>query len=83
MPLLITLSVANSIDALMIGLSFSFLQISILEPILLIGLVTFLLSLMGFFLGCGLWRVFGSKIRAVGGVILIIIGLRILLEHLF
>jgi len=80
---LIVLSVATSIDALMVGLSFSFLQISILEPILLIGLVTFLLSLMGFFFGCSLGRVFGSKIRAVGGVILIAIGLRILLEHLF
>ena len=80
---LIVLSVATSIDALMVGLSFSFLQISILEPILLIGVVTFLLSLMGFFFGCGLGRVFGSKIRVVGGVILIVIGLRILLEHLF
>src|SRR5665647_3498170 len=49
----LTLSVATSIDALMVGLSFAFLQISILKPILAIGLVTFSLSLIGFFFGCG------------------------------
>jgi putative Mn2+ efflux pump MntP len=80
---LVTLSVATSIDALMVGLSFAFLQTSILEPILVIGLVTFSLSLMGFFFGCGLGRVFGNKIKIVGGLIIIAIGLRILLEHLF
>ena len=79
---LVTLSIATSIDALMIGLSFAFLQTSILEPILIIGLVTFSLSYMGFFFGCGLGRVFGNRIKIVGGLILIAIGLRILLEHL-
>jgi manganese efflux pump family protein len=79
----VILSVATSIDALMVGLSFAFLKISILEPILVIGLVTFSLSFMGFFFGCGLGRVFGNKIKIVGGLILIAIGLRILLEHLF
>jgi putative Mn2+ efflux pump MntP len=78
----ITLSVATSIDALMVGLSFAFLQTSILEPILIIGLVTFLLSFFGFFFGCGLGSVFGNRIKIVGGLILIAIGLRILLEHL-
>ena len=78
----VTLSVATSIDALMVGLSFAFLQTSVLEPILMIGFVTFSLSLMGFFFGCGLGRVFGTRIKIVGGFILIIIGLRILLEHL-
>jgi putative Mn2+ efflux pump MntP len=77
------LSVATSIDALMVGLSFAFLQTSILEPILAIGLVTFSLSISGFFFGCGLGRVFGNRIRIVGGLILIAIGLKILLEHLF
>ncbi len=79
---IVTLSIATSIDALMVGLSFAFLQTSILEPILVIGVVTFSLSLMGFFFGCGLGRVFGNRIKIVGGLILIIIGLRILLEHL-
>ena len=83
MHLLVTLSIATSIDALMVGLSFAFLQTSILEPILVIGLVTFSLSYFGFFFGCGLGRVFGNRIKIVGGLILIAIGLRILLEHLF
>jgi putative Mn2+ efflux pump MntP len=78
----LTLSVATSIDALMVGLSFAFLQISILEPILIIGLVTFLLSLLGFFFGCLLGDYFGNKIKIIGGLILIAIGIRILLEHL-
>ena len=78
---LLTLSVATSIDALMVGVSFAFLQTTILEPILLIGIVTFALSIVGFSFGCGLGRFFGNKIRIVGGLILIAIGFRILLEH--
>jgi len=79
---LMVLAVATSIDALMIGLSFAFLQTQILVPILAIGLITFLLSLTGFFFGCGLERIFGNKIKIVGGLILLAIGIRILLEHL-
>ena len=78
----ITLSIATSIDALMVGLSFAFLQASVLEPILVIGIVTFSLSFTGFFFGCGLGKVFGSRIKIVGGLILIAIGLRFLFEHL-
>jgi putative Mn2+ efflux pump MntP len=78
---LLILAVATSIDALMVGLSFAFLQTSILEPILLIGLVTFSLSFVGFFFGFGLGQVFGSRIKVIGGLILIGIGLRILLDH--
>ena len=80
---LMTLAVATSIDALMVGLSFAFLQTQILAPILVIGLITFLLSLMGFFFGCGLGRIFGNKIKIVGGLILLAIGMRTLFEHLF
>jgi putative Mn2+ efflux pump MntP len=79
---LVTLSVATSIDALMVGLSFAFIQTSILEPILAIGLITFSLSFIGFFFGCGIGRVFGNRIKIVGGLILIIIGVQIFLEHL-
>ena len=79
---LLTLSVATSIDALMIGLSFAFLQTAILMPILAIGFITFLLSITGFFFGCSLGRIFGNKVKIVGGLILIAIGIRILLEHL-
>jgi manganese efflux pump family protein len=76
------LVIATSIDALMVGLSFAFLNTSIIEPILVIGIITFILSVAGFFFGWGLGRVFGNKIKIVGGLILIAIGLRILLEHL-
>jgi putative Mn2+ efflux pump MntP len=79
---LLVLAVATSIDALMVGLSFAFLQTSILEPIFVIGAVTFGLSFVGFYFGCGLGKHFGHRIKIVGGIVLILIGLRILLEHL-
>jgi putative Mn2+ efflux pump MntP len=79
---ILTLAIATSIDALMVGLSFAFVNVSILEPMLLTGLITFTLSLTGVFFGCGLGRVFGNRARIVGGLMLITIGLRILLEHI-
>lgn len=80
--LALTLAVATSIDALMVGLSFAFLEESILIPILIIGIVTFVLTLVGFKFGSGMGRVFGKKIKVLGGLILIFIGIRILAEHL-
>ena len=79
---LLTLSIATSIDALMVGLSFAFLQTYVVTPIITIGIVTCSLSLMGFYFGNTLGRFFGNKVKIVGGVILIAIGLRILLEHI-
>jgi putative Mn2+ efflux pump MntP len=79
---LLVLAIATSIDALMVGLSFAFIQTSILLPIAAIGIVTFLLSCAGFFFGCGLGHIFGNKIKITGGLILILIGIQILLEHL-
>jgi manganese efflux pump family protein len=79
---MLTLAVATSIDALMVGLSLALLQTSILEPILVIGLVTFLLSLIGFLFGCRLGRIFGNRVKIAGGLMLIAIGIRILIEHL-
>jgi manganese efflux pump family protein len=81
--MLLTLAVATSIDALMVGLSFAFLQTSIVLPVMVIGLVTFVLSFVGFYFGCFLGKKFGHRIEIIGGLILIAIGLRILLEHLF
>ncbi len=78
----LVLAVATSIDALMVGLSFAFLETSIVLPVLVIGLVTFTLSLVGFVFGSSLGKVFGEKVKIVGGIILILIGLRILLDHL-
>ena len=79
---LLVLAVATSIDALMVGLSFAFLQTAIAVPIAVIGAVTFGLSFVGFYFGCGLGKQFGHRIKIVGGAVLILIGLRILLEHL-
>ncbi len=79
---LLMLSVATSIDALAVGLSFAFLRISIATPIVVIGIVTFLLSFLGVFAGNRFEKFFGKRIKTVGGLILIGIGMKILLEHL-
>ncbi|MEM2102451.1 MAG: manganese efflux pump MntP family protein [Candidatus Bathyarchaeia archaeon] len=79
---LLVLSVATSIDALAVGLSFAFLKVSLATPIVIIGTVTFLFSLMGVFAGAKLGRVFENKIEIVGGFVLIGIGIKILIEHL-
>ena len=79
---LLLLSVATSIDALAVGLSFSLLQVSIFAPVIAIGVVAFLLSFAGFNFGSKLGKFFERKVQVVGGVVLIAIGVKILLEHL-
>lgn len=89
LKVVITMAIATSIDALAIGVSFAFLGIkscsSILYPVGIIGFVSFLMSLIGLIFGirfgCGIAR----KLRAElwGGIILILIGTKILIEHLF
>jgi putative Mn2+ efflux pump MntP len=79
---LLILSIATSIDALAVGLSFSFLQIEIIMPALIIGVITFIVSLIGIFLGDKIGRFVGNKLELIGGLILIIIGIKIVLEHL-
>ena len=79
---MLPLAVATSIDALAVGVTFAFLQVRILPAAGLIGATTFALSALGVYIG----HVFGLRYRAraeiAGGVILILIGLKILLEHL-
>lgn len=79
---MLLLSVATSIDALAVGLSFAFLKISIIVPVLIIGLVTFLMSFIGVFIGNTAGHFFEKKLEALGGLILVGIGVKILLEHL-
>lgn len=89
LQVVLTLAVATSIDALAIGVSFAFLGVKglsdILPPVGIIGLVSFGLSLAGLLIGirfgCGIAR----KLRAElwGGIILVFIGTKILIEHLF
>jgi len=79
---LLMLSVATSIDALAVGLSLSFLKVSIVMPAIIIGIVTFLLSFFGVFIGIRFGHFSENKIRLTGGLILIAIGIKILIQHL-
>lgn len=79
---LIVMAFATSIDALIIGVTFAFLDVNIWESISVIGVVTFILSLFGVFLGTKIGAKLGGKAEILGGVILVAIGLKILLEHL-
>lgn len=76
------LAIATSIDALAIGITFSFFEINLTLSVMLIGLITFLLSIIGVKIGNKFGDKFQSKAEFAGGIILIIIGLKILLEHL-
>jgi putative Mn2+ efflux pump MntP len=80
---LIVLSIATSIDALAVGFSIALLSVPILLPALLIGVVTFLLSFLAAHMGRRLNLRFGKRMEIVGGLVLGLIGLRILLAHLF
>ena len=79
---LLVLAIATSIDALAVGVTFAFLQVIIVPAVTLIGCTTFALSLAGVWTG----HKFGSKLKdkatLTGGIILCLIGLKILLEHL-
>ena len=79
---LLILSIATSIDALAVGISFAFLEISIIAPVIVIGIITFLLSFSGVLIGDKGRHFFENRIEIVGGIILIGIGIKILLEHL-
>jgi manganese efflux pump family protein len=79
---LLTLSIATSIDALAVGLSFAFLKVNILAASLTIGLACFLITIVGFLIGRKVGEFVGKRAELVGGLILIAIGLRILLTHL-
>lgn len=78
---LLMLSIATSIDALAVGVSLAFLRVSIITPIILIGSITFLLSFLGTFVGHRFGHFFEQKIEIIGGIILIGIGVKILVEH--
>jgi putative Mn2+ efflux pump MntP len=79
---LIILSVATSIDALAVGFSLAIVKVDIWYPSLLIGIITAIISLIGLEVGYRLGLKFGKKMEIAGGVVLILIGLKILLEHL-
>ncbi|MBU3804888.1 MAG: manganese efflux pump MntP family protein [Candidatus Cellulosilyticum pullistercoris] len=79
---LFILAIATSIDALAVGITFAFLKVNIWMPISLIGVTTFGLSMVGVIIGNKFGEKYKSKAELAGGIILILIGFRILLEHL-
>jgi len=80
---LLILSVATSIDAFAVGVTFAILNTPIITPILVIGLITFILSFIGVYIGKNIGHLFENKIEILGGIILIAIGFKILLENIF
>jgi putative Mn2+ efflux pump MntP len=81
LSVLLLLSVATSIDALAVGFSFAVLKIHIIVPIIIIGIVAFLFSFAGVYIGDKFGHFFERKIEFAGGLILIGIGIKILIEH--
>lgn len=80
---LLILSIATSIDAFAVGVTFAILNTAIITPIIIIGLVTFILSFIGVYIGKNVGHLFENKIEILGGLILIGIGFKILIENLF
>ena len=79
---LLMLAVATSIDALSVGIAFASLKVNIVFCVVLIGIITFVLSVAGVFIGCAFGSRFERPAQICGGCILILIGLKVLLEHL-
>lgn len=80
---MITLAIATSIDALAVGLSLALLSIPILLSVAIIGGVTFCISYIGVLIGKKFYCILGNKAEFAGGIILFLIGIKILIEHLF
>ena len=79
---MLLLSIATSIDAFAVGITFSFLKVNIFFSIFVIGLTTFIISFLGVLLGNKIGMKYQRKAKVVGGITLIILGIKILLEHL-
>lgn len=79
---LLILSIATSIDALIIGITLGLIKVPLLISVLVIGVVTYIICLIGFLLGKRIGTLFGGRISILGGIILIVIGFKILISHL-
>ena len=79
---LILMALATSIDALAVGITFSFLKVRIVSSVIIIGCTTFAVSAVGVAIGCRFGENHRKKAETAGGVILICMGLKILMEHL-
>lgn len=79
---MVVLAIATSIDALAVGVTFAFLNVNIVLAVSLIGVLTFIISCIGVKLGNVFGDKYEKKAELAGGIVLILIGLKILLEHL-
>jgi len=79
---LILLAIATSIDALAVGISYGLEGTAILIPSIIIGIVAFVFSFAGVLFGCKLSKILGTKMEIVGGIILILIGVKFLVESI-
>jgi putative Mn2+ efflux pump MntP len=79
---LLVLSIATSLDALGVGISLAALGVAIQYPAIIIGLVAFVMTIVGMKLGPVLGRIIGRRAELLGGLVLILIGIRILVDHL-
>ncbi len=79
---MVLLAIATSIDALAVGITLAFLKADLIIVVSSIGLITFLLSMIGVVIGNKFGSKYESKAQIVGGIILILMGIKILLEHL-
>jgi manganese efflux pump family protein len=78
---LLILSIATSIDALAVGFSFSILKVPVIYPAIVIGVVCFFMTVTGMLFGKVLAGIFGKKVEIFGGIVLIAIGIKILIDH--
>ena len=80
---MLMLAIATSIDALAVGITFAFFKVNILRAIIITGLTTFFISMAGVKIGNIFGTKFKSKAEFIGGAVLILLGIKIVVEHLF
>ncbi len=78
---IISMALATSIDAFAVGISFAIIEVNMIIAVLIIGSVTFIASMLGILFGKKTGSHFGQKMEIIGGLILIIIGIKIFMEH--
>ena len=83
LKVMISMSLATSIDALIVGISFAVVSYSIIFSVLIIGAVTFIIAMLGILFGKKAGKHLGQELDIVGGLILIAMGIKILIQHLY
>ncbi len=79
---MVVLAIATSIDALAVGITFAFFDVNIVLAVSIIGIITFIISVLGVKIGNRFGDKYQNKAQIMGGIILVLLGFKILLEHL-